>query len=579
MIGFKGFFSRSSEHPLARDEHVTTILADLPTQDPVASLQDLTHWLVLLASEDVLKNRAAKLFRIDQTGQGLERKLRHQYLEASRLHKAIEERLWNTGFEFLEATINAHFRCIAEYLSQGGGVKPADIAPLAVRAARRLDLQAHWFHLRYQPLPESLWERIYSLIKIAEEKELFRIPVVLNPSAGTETTLVQELLKFLMVTVADPRRLTKGQIALARQVTSGLAEDFVWEDIPGSTTVFHIDFSKRQPPSRLTQVSEKHFMARCFGPGNAVHKLVTGMKQVEQGAIPALLAGTDPATYRRGDLLQVLAHLAQSWSRAKPVSDHQQFDKRLFERKPFFIHLCVTHGFNRLHASLSRHAAPKEEPAPPRLEGVPYREQIDMQIFGFVTEKTREQQQRLQTLSLQPENEEQDSCETWIVQDISETGFGVQITTTTEDWVAPNVVVGLHYGTHEWQIGIVRRLASASVENTEVGIQILSKRPNAVMLRPADSQLSVWETSADTQTYHHTPGILLPPDPPLLTEECLLLAARSYDLHKVYELFANGQKRVVRLLDRLTAFGDIDQIIFADVPAKASGPRAPQIAP
>jgi hypothetical protein len=312
-------------------------------------------------------------------------------------------------------------------------------------------------------------------------------------------------------------------------------------------------------------------MARCFGPGTAVHRLVTAMKQVEQGAIPSLLGLSDPSAYRRGDLLEVLARLSQSWSRARPVSEHQHFDKRHHERKPFFIHICVVNGFNALHRSMNQPVTAKAEPTVSVVDRLTYDGQVDTQIFGFVREKTREQQQRLQALSVEPEKESTQYCESWIVHDISEVGFGVEITTTPEDWVAPNVAVGIHFGTGEWQIGIIRRLSSASVENTDVGIQLLSKQPRAAMMRPADSQLSVWETSADTQTYYHTPAILLPPEPPMHDDECLLLAANSYQLHKLYEIFVGNQKRMIKLLDRLASYGDTDQVIFADVRPKSSG--------
>lgn len=570
MIGFKKFFSKPSDHPLARDEHVTTVLADLPVGDPAQSLQDLTHWLILLASEDKLKNRASKLFRLDQAAQGAERKLRTQYIEASRLHKAIEERIWNTAFEFLEASINAHHRCIAEYLEEGRANGSADLAAMVVRTIRRLDLEAHWISLRYQPLPDSVWEQVYALIKLAEDKQLLRVPVMLNPTTGAQTTFVQEVLKLLMMAVSDPRQFTKGQMALARHLTSTLADTFVWEDIPGNSAVFHIDFSKRQLPTRLTQTSEQHFMARCFGPGAAVHRLVTAMKQVEQGAIPSSLGLSDPSTYRRGDLLEVLARLSQSWSRARPVSEHQHFDKRHHERKPSFVQICVVHGFNALHRALNKPAASKAASEKSIVDRLTYDGQVDTQIFGFVRERTLEQQQRLQSLAEAPAAGSDQHCESWVVRDVSEAGFGVEITTTPEDWVAPNVPVGIHLDTGEWQIGIIRRRASSSVENTEVGIQVLSRDPRAAMMRPVDSQLTVWETSADTQTYYHTPAILLPPEPQLHEDECLLVAANSYQLHKLYQIFVGDQKRVIRLLDRLAAYGDTDQVIFADVAASSA---------
>lgn len=565
MIAFRKFFSKGSDHPLARDEELTTVLAGLPVNDPTQVLQELTHWLLQLAGEAPLKNRSTKLFRLDQAGQVAERKLREEYTRSARLHKAIEQRIWTTVHEFLEASINAHYRCIAEFLESRRAV--ADLAALAVRTVRRLDLEGHWFQLRYQPLPEAWWDQVYTLIKLAEERGLMRVTVTLNASLGSETTFVQELLKLLMPTVTDPRQFTKPQLALARHVINAVSGDFVWEDMPGATTVFHVDFSRREPPARISQTSERHFMARCFGPGAAVPRLVTALKQVEQGAMPSLLGLADPTAYRRADLLEVLARLAQSLSRARPVAEHQHFDKRRDERRRSFLNICVIHGFSDVYRRMSQEQIPPQKPAS-LADTLTYEGQVDTHIFGFVRDRTRQQQERLKALAATPMPAESEACESWVVRDVSEKGYGVEITSSPGDWVTRNVAVGLHHDSGAWEIGIIRRVERPSVETAEVGLEVLSRAPHAAMMRPAESQLSVWETAADTQTYYHTPAILLPPEPGLHDDECLLLEAGSYQLHKLYELFVGEGRRTVKLLDRLASYGDVDQVIFADIPQR-----------
>ena len=89
------------------------------------------------------------------------------------------------------------------------------------------------------------------------------------------------------------------------------------------------------------------------------------------------------------------------------------------------------------------------------------------------------------------------------------------------------------------------------------------------MLRPADNEMSVWETAADTQTYHHTPSILLPKEAPYQNENSLLLAAGSYQLHRIYAMVVGDEKRAIRLDDRINTYQGIDQIIFTEVKANA----------
>jgi len=578
MFDFNNLFSNKSGHPLARESGVTEILAELPAEDPAMALEELTHWLTALTNaEDIkLKERVKRLARIDQSAQKYERALRRQYIESSRMHKTTEERIWNAGFEFLETTINAHLRCIAQ-LPHKNNHDNHDLAIIVMRTIRRLDIQMHWLHLRYRPLPPSLWERIFSVIKLAEEHSLLQLPITLNSAA--QTTVTQEMLKLLMMSVAAPEHLTKIQIDLAHLLTQRLAGTFRWEQIPDGSTVFHVDFSKPKTPVRLTQASEHHFMSRCFGSGEAVRILITSLKQLEQGSVPSALGIIDFSLYKRADLLEVIAHLSQCWSKLQARNAHPHFDKRQTERDQVFYRINVVHDFSALYDQLAQPARPipssPPKPSVAGIENIAYQEQVDMHIYGFITEKTRANDRHRQVMQALQEKPVlsvdliEDETESWVVENISQMGYGVTISSLKEDWVQDNTVIGIQRDAAPWQIGVIRRVASESVENTQAGIQILSNCPGAAMLRPADTEMSVWETAADTQTYHHTPGVLMQQEPPYQDDESVLLASGSYQLHRIYLMVAGEAKRTVRLLDRLNTFQGIDQVIFTDVKSKA----------
>lgn len=579
MLDFISNLYKKNDHPLAREAGVTQIIEELPADNPAMALAELTHWLLALSSAEgiSLKERVKRLARIDQSAQKYERALRRQYTDASRMNRVVEERVWNASFDFLEATVNAHLQCI-ENLPLKGEQNDRDLAIVIMRAMRRLDLQAHWLYLRYRPLPPEIWGRIFSLIKLAEEHALLHLPITLNSAVKAQTTVVQELLKLLMMSVAAPEHLTKAQIDLAHVLTHNLAGNFCWEEIPSGSTVFHVDFSKPGTPVRLTKTSEHHFMSRCFGSGEAVSALVAGLKQLERGSVPVTLGAIDFAQYQREDLLEVMAHLSQRWCKMDVRNEHQHFDKRHAGRTQVFYQISVVHSFNYLYDLLARDALPAPKPEPKRRsareENIAYQEQVDMKIYGFITEKTRDKMQQLQAIqALTPAsalavNNDADEAESWVVENISHMGYGVSISSLKEDWVQNHTVIGIQPATAPWQIGVIRRVASESVENTQAGIQILSNRPLAAMLRPHDAEMSIWETAADTQTYHHTPGILMPKEPPYQNEASLLLAAGSYQLHRIYAMAVGEEKRAIRLLDRINTFRGVDQIIFADVKSR-----------
>lgn len=578
MLDFISNLYKKNHHPLARESGVTQIIEELPADNPAVALEELTHWLLALSNAEgiLLKERVKRLARIDQSAQKYERALRRQYTDTSRMHKVNEARIWNASFDFLEATVNAHLRCI-ENLPQKGEPSDKDLAIVIMRAMRRLDLQVHWLNLRYRPIPALLWDQIFSLIKLAEERALLYLPVTLNRTVKVETTIAREILKLLMMSVAAPEHLTKVQIDLAHLLTHHLAGNFCWEELPNGSTVFHVDFSKALTPVRLSKVSEHHFMSRCFGSGEAVSALVVGLKQLEQGGVPTTLGAIDFSNYKREDLLEVMAHLAQCWCKMDVRTEHQHFDKRHAKRTQVFYQISVVHSFPFLCEQLAQSVLPTAkaavDPCNVRNENLAYQEQVDLKLYGHITERTRDKLQHMRAIqALTPSALtialDIDETESWVVENISQMGYGVTIDRLKEDWVRNHTVIGIQPDAASWQIGVIRRVASESVESTHAGIQILSNLPHAAMLRPLDKELSIWETAADTQTYHHTPGILLFKEPPYQDETSLLLAAGSYQLHRTYALVVGDVKRTIRLLDRINAFQGVDQVIFKDIKLK-----------
>ena len=420
-------------------------------------------------------------------------------------------------------------RCI-ERLPKKGGAYDRDLAHVIMRTLCRLDLQAHWLHLRYRPISPLFWGRVFVAIKLAEERELLHLPITLNSAAKTETTIAQEMLKLFMMSVATPEHLTKKQIDLAHLLIQRLAGTFCWEQIPYGSTFFYVDFSKPQTPVRLDKVSEQHFMAHCFGSSEAVSALVVGLKQLAQGGMPTTLGAVDFSNYKREDLLDVMAHLSQCWRKMDAQNVPPYFDKHHASRTQIFDQISVVHSFAVLYAQLAQSAMLQSPPSA--------------------------------SLTLSADENE---TESWVVENISQMGYGVTLAKQKEDWVQHHTLIGIQSDTTPWQIGVIRRVASESVENTHVGIQILSNRSSAVMLRAADTEMSIGEPAVDTQTPHHPLGILMHKALPYQDEESLLLASGSYQLQRIYTMVVGEAQRTIRLLDRINTFQNGDQLIFIDV--------------
>lgn len=570
MHYFKRLFGKRDETPLDNVEEVTRILEHLPQSDPTHSLNEITHWLELIATKEdyKLKKRLKLAERFDQSAQQHLRKLLTEYVEAPRMHKSREETIWNACSQFTLAVNEADSRCVTDYITKGSeGVSAEEIAAIAVRGMRALGMQAHLLHLRYQPLPASMWDKIYAIFNIAEQRRFCRMPVVLNAYTKAETSVLLEMLKILMMVISAPESLTKSQIELCRQLVEEFSSSFVWEDLPAGETVFNIDFSTRKPPTRLTHLSKPHFMTRCFGPGNAVSAMVIAVKQLESGAIPKSFDIQRFSNYKREDLLEVLMHLSMAWSKVKPQDEHSHFDKRRSSRNKVYIQLDVVHGLERIYKKVVKHGvSSKKLFTEDHLNKIKYDEMVDLHIFGFVTNKTREGMNAVPLVDV-PVGEP-GQIESWVVENISDKGCGLTIPTLKQDWVQENVLLGLKMEGGGWSLGLIRRIEAGSNEDTRVGIRKLSLHPLAASISPANTELTVWETAGDTRSFHHTNALLLLAEPPLLGEDCLILAAGSYALHKIYELSISEGKRLIRLDVCEERYQGADRVIFSLVENK-----------
>ncbi|TCV88949.1 hypothetical protein EDC63_10320 [Sulfurirhabdus autotrophica] len=541
MFNFKKFFGEKDESPLANVEEVTRILDYLPVTDPVQSLQELTHWLNQLATKEnfKLKKRIQLAERFDQSAQQHVRKLLVEYIKTPRMNKARDETIWNTCKQFESAVNLADFRCLADYQKDAEGVSAEEIALLAVRAMRALTMQVHWLHLRYQSLPEDFWDKIYAIFNVSEQYGFSRLAVSLNAYAKVETSVLVEMLKILMMEVSSPDQLTKSQIEIARLLIEDYATSFVWEDLPAGGTVFHMDFASRNPPLRLSQMTQSHFMTRCFGPGKIVSSMVIALKQLESGAIPK---GFDIQRFRdfeREDLLEVLLHLSQAWGKAKSKSQEELAldNKRDSQRKKAFSYLDVIHGLGNIHKKLHSLS--------------------DVFNNAHAENDINQLMQKNIDASIQ--------VESWVVENVSKRGYGLTIPSLKQDWVQGSVVLAVKLSESPWAIGVIRRIEVDKKADTRVGISVLSLQPVAVRLRPVITDSTVWESKEHTSSAQNIDALLLKAEPPTESVDTLLVEMNSYHLHRIYELITSEGTRLIRLDFCEENFKRLDRVAFSEV--------------
>jgi hypothetical protein len=233
-------------------------------------------------------------------------------------------------------------------------------------------------HLRYRPVDERTWSDVIKLYMLAEGKLFVRELVTATPFYQTPTSVQQEILKILMLEAAAPDRLAPAQIELAEGLVGQFASSFVMAEEPQDCT-YYFDLSARKAPARLQPGTRTHSVMRFFGAGSALPKLEETLRQVKLSIVPQELDVDDPG--RKDELLDLLSQLLQSWSATPP--------QRKYARKTVVSRLNVVNGFSEIR----RRVAGTERIVPnSRIDNTDmlYQERLDLRLYGFVTEKTRQ---------------------------------------------------------------------------------------------------------------------------------------------------------------------------------------------
>jgi hypothetical protein len=187
---------------------------------------------------------------------------------------------------------------------------------------------------------------------------------------------------------------------------------------------------------------------RYIGAGEGLAELnrFIGVTQ-EQGAIPG---GVDlGGDYGKDDVIGTLRHLAQHWSEQPPV--------RSSERRQVAGRITVVPGLRDILRAL--------EPS-------------DDDTLDFSLSQAA------------------GSGESWIVEDVSDGGYGALIPTVRSDWIKVGTLVGVqNEASQHWGIGLIRRIVRDAQQQRHVGIQLLAT--NAIPARISMSQTLTF-TGADS---------------------------------------------------------------------------------
>jgi len=421
------FGGGKAAHPLADAKELKRILDALPANDAFKAVDELMHWLESVAAHEDFKPEARLLllFALDEAAQPRLRKLAKEYFATTRPSRYQENRLWTTVHGYWKQAGYAYARAVDLFVQGQKGAEgaKAHLPTLLVRTLRSFAQQIKWMHLRYGPVDPASWGVFNSVYAYAETRQLAQTQTAVYPGSRQSSPQL-EFLRGVMFNASAPDGLLPIEVDFADNLIAELAPRFQLASAAAPELTCWTDLGQPMAPARMTRAPKPAPGLRFFGAAAALgfvnelaERVLTG------GKIPAELNVGGP--YEPDVALETLHHLGMYWSPKPP--------ERKTQRHPVKTRLAVTHGYEAVLGVLGGHD------------------------------------------SLDFNNQ---STESWIVENVSAGGFGAVVPQLKGDWLRVGALLALQpQGGANWVLGVVRRVNKLGPAQARVGIETLSKTP------------------------------------------------------------------------------------------------------
>ncbi|OGA40035.1 MAG: hypothetical protein A3G24_25170 [Betaproteobacteria bacterium RIFCSPLOWO2_12_FULL_62_13] len=433
------------DHPMANMKKARQMVAELLGQDSLRVLEEITSWLdsIIRTEGFKLDHRLALIDLLDRGAKSFQSKLAQEYVDAPRLQKSYEGRLWNASFGFWKMLGAAYLCCIEQFQAGASGSRAVkkDL-PLAVgRALRVLTVQLKWILLRYGLIEDRIWRDLARAYAFAEGQGFATTRATIYSGQHGESSAQEEFLKALMLVMSSPDSLAPAKLHIAERTVAHFGSRFTLQGKAAPGCGFFFDLSMHQPPARARKGAAAGPMVRFFGAGDAAQALRNLIAEIgKKGTLPndVNLGGK----FDVDTILSALAHLDQYWADKPPA--------RSAQRRDLATRITVVPGFPEI-----------------------------LRWTQAVTDAS----------SL--EFSDPAAAESWIVFNVSDGGYGAILPRVTGDWLKIGSLVALRLETSTvCRVGIVRRVTRDRYEQRRVGIQVLGAIALPVKLSPAGTAAS-----------------------------------------------------------------------------------------
>ncbi len=535
VAGMFDFLKRNKgdQDPLTDLKTVTRWMQDLPAGDVYSAQEKVVENLIQFnrAQLPPNKERLQVLMHLDENARDMQYSLCAQYLRNPRMSKAMESKLWLAIHAYFWEVTRGYHTFLMDFVANPGGSKiQASVPLITARAIQGFGDILKWRYFRYEVIDDKLWLRLHNLYRIAEFDHFERNAIRLYKHSTRTSTCLGKYSQVLLLSRFGNGTLTPRQLDMLDTWLDNWADTVRIDKVHTSQHLYGVDTARGTGLQRVQQPGRESTL-RFLNVQDLAQRTRDTLEALKSGSNPASLGlGED---FRMPDGQALLQRVLEEWSGSTGQ------ERRRSERKATEGHWGITLGMDNICSRLSRVSGQgRNAPLTPD-------ELMDIKLYGFVTDRTKKNQIRAQTVST-PAQEQLN--ERWRQMDMSENGLGFAIDPETSPWVKIGKLLALrHEESKEWVVGCIRRIARVDNNRQIIGVSLFGGDITAVQIKLYEKNANLsYEVNdislpVSTQLYH---ALLWRDDAGI---ETLIMEGAGYARDRKYMVYEKDASRLIQL--------------------------------
>lgn len=276
-------FGKKCDHPMVDVKSAQALLLDLPRDDALKFIMELTDWIESVASREDFKlaDQLAVLNLLDETAQPYARKLSCEYFTLPDMHTFQGNRLCLVLDSLFCQMANAYYLMFTRYCKDDATAKLPLLVARAVRAIRE---QIKYTAVQYQIHDSSIWRNLAQLYQHAEQQQYLDTAVNTHHAVPESATIGSESGKLMAWYASGLSSLSPRSMHLSELIIAQCA-DAVSIGLNGQA-LCSFDLAHARAPVRIHKNAATHPLMRYVSLYGMREKLEALIVILEKNIVP-----------------------------------------------------------------------------------------------------------------------------------------------------------------------------------------------------------------------------------------------------------------------------------------------------